>query len=280
MINVSISKQLNFSEGVEALEVDLQIKKGSFTTFYGKSGAGKTSLLKILAGLLTPDSGKICFEDSVWLDTTRKINLAPQRRQIGFLFQDYALFPNMTVYENLAFALRKGEDKKAIAELIDLMELGALQNRKPLHLSGGQQQRVALARALIQRPKLLLLDEPLAALDHEMRQKLQKHLLEAHKTYQLTTILVSHDIPEILRLSDSVFVLAQGKIITQGSPSDIFKTEQRTFNEPKLGEVVRIEISEQRYFIHFLIEKKLLRQEVNASITEQLKIGDKVFYNG
>lgn len=225
MIEFKLEKRLNFAGGSRPLALSIALEKGQFVTLYGKSGAGKTSILRMLAGLLRPDAGQIQVEGECWYDEQKNILLPPQKRQLGFLFQDYALFPNMSVRENLVFALQKGQSDSIIKELIELMELGELQDRKPNTLSGGQQQRVALARALVQKPPLLLLDEPLSALDQEMRQKLQSYLLEIHQKYGLTTILVSHEPNEILRLSDTVYVIEQGHLVKTCSPQELFTSE-------------------------------------------------------
>ena len=243
MIELSIQKILNFSNGVMPLDIQLNIQKGEFIGFYGSSGAGKTSLLRILAGLLTPDSEKIIIDNRTWFNSSQKINLSPQQRQVGFMFQDYALFPNMNVKENLRFALKKGQNESIINELIELTELGNLQNTKPKLLSGGQQQRVALARALVQQPKLLLLDEPLSALDANMRSQLQDYLLETHQSYGITTILVSHDINELSKLVDKVVQLEQGKITSIYPPNEIFKKSEHQLK----GIIIGIESTENQY---------------------------------
>lgn len=271
MIDIAIEKELFFSSGTGQLQVAFQLEQQQFLTLYGASGAGKTSILRILAGLLTPDTGRIVVDGVTWLDTTKKINIPPQKRSIGFLFQDYALFPNMTVQENLEFALKKGQEKKPIKDLIELMDLGALQNRKPTTLSGGQQQRVALARALIQQPKLLLLDEPLSALDIVMRNKLQEYLLQIHQAYELTTILVSHDIPEILKTSEEVIVIEQGKIIERGTPSDIFKS-QTSFKIK--GVIQAIQKEEESVKLIVLVGEEVIEMKVEVTTANQLKIGD------
>lgn len=213
MIAFDLHKKLSSPSGEMSLQVCQEIEKGSFVTLYGKSGAGKTSVLRMLAGLFSPDRGCIKMNGVCWFDAAGKINLPPQKRKVGFMFQDYALFPNMTVRENLAFALLKGQDKKVVGELLEIMELGELQHLRPAKLSGGQQQRAALARALVQQPEILLLDEPLSALDTGMRHKLQDHILELHREYRLTTILVSHDREEILKMSDKVLHLEEGRIV-------------------------------------------------------------------
>jgi molybdate transport system ATP-binding protein len=221
MIEVALQKKLSASMGEMLLEVAFKIEKGSLVTLYGKSGAGKTSILRMLAGLLRPDEGRIWVNGTVWYDAKQKICLKPQKRKVGLLFQDYALFPNMTVRGNLEFALEKGQDRKTVSEIIEVMELGELQLRKPQTLSGGQKQRVALARALVHLPEILMLDEPLSALDAEMRQKLQDYILKVHREYQLTTILVSHDLSEILKMSNQVLVLEQGLITHKGTPAEV-----------------------------------------------------------
>ncbi len=271
MIDINIEKELLFASGEGQLQIAFQLEQRKFLTLYGASGAGKTSILRILAGLMTPDKGKIIIDGVTWLDTTNKINLAPQKRNIGFLFQDYALFPNMTVEENLLFALNKNQAKNPIKDLVELMDLGNLQHRKPATLSGGQQQRVALARALVQQPKLLLLDEPLSALDVSMRNKLQAYLLQIHSAYQLTTILVSHDIPEIMKISEEVIVVEQGKIITRGTPSKIFKN-QTSFTLK--GTIQAIQKDVQAVKITVLVGTEIIEIRVESSTANKLSVGD------
>ena len=167
------------------LAVNCEIEEASFISLYGPSGAGKTSMLRMLAGFLKPDEGKIEMNGEVWLDTGNKINIPPQKRAAGFVFQDYALFPNMNVEKNILFAMGKNASKKLVDELLELTALGGLRDKKIQMLSGGQQQRVALARALARQPKLLLLDEPLSAIDNEMRANLQQTLLSIHAHYKI-----------------------------------------------------------------------------------------------
>jgi molybdate transport system ATP-binding protein len=196
------------------------------TVIYGPSGAGKTTLLRILAGLTTVDAGFIEVDGEVWLDTARRIQLPTRRRSIGLVFQDFALFPNLTVREQLDYALPDPRNSAIVPELLALMELEALQHYRPALLSGGQQQRVALARAIARRPRLLLLDEPLSALDDDMRSKLQDYILTAHRHYGLTTLLVSHHLPEVFRLADEAILLENGRIGGQGPPASLFGSRQ------------------------------------------------------
>ena len=226
MISIQLSKRLDGPDGKLSLEVDTTIQNGEFVTIFGPSGAGKTSILRMLAGLLKPDSGRIVVEDSVWFDDRQKIDIRPQYRNIGMVFQDYSLFPNMTVKENLDFALEKGQSKAIVEDLLELTELGQLAGKRPFQLSGGQKQRVALARALVRKPKLLLLDEPLSALDAEMQGKLQDYILSVHREFNLTTILISHDLIEVLKMSQRVFVLDQGRIAKDGKPADVLPLER------------------------------------------------------
>lgn len=276
MIEISIKKKLKSASGEMLLEINCNIEKGNLITLYGKSGAGKTSTLRILAGLLAPDEGYISANNKIWLNTKKNINLRPQKRKVGFVFQDYALFPNMTVKENLLFALEKGQDKNIVQELIEIVELGELQNRKPETLSGGQRQRVALARALVQQPELLMLDEPLSALDHEMRIKLQGHILKVHQEYGLTTILISHDISEIIKMSDKIIVLENGKIIRQGNPAEIFSHHEVGGKFQFNGEVVSMKKQDFIFIITILIGKELVKIIADENEAHNLNIGDKV----
>ncbi len=223
MIKIAIEKKLLGANGQMNLRFQAEIKPGELVTIYGPSGAGKTSVIRMLAGLSTPENGKIDVDDELWFDSSKKINLKPQSRNIGIVFQEYSLFPNMTVRGNLEFALEKGQPKAVVDELLNLTELSELQNRKPQLLSGGQKQRIALARALIRKPKLLLLDEPLSALDREMQAKLQDYILQVHQHYKLTTILVSHDITEVVKMSKRVILFEDGKVKNEGTPTDVLQ---------------------------------------------------------
>lgn len=222
MIRLDFKKRLKSANGWIDLAVCKEIDKREFITLFGKSGSGKTTLLRILAGLEKPDEGVVVVDNQIWFDSKKKIDLAPQKRGVGFVFQDYALFNHMSVKKNLLFA-QKQRDEQKIDKILKLMEIDSLAQSMPQNLSGGQKQRVAVARALMSEPKLLLLDEPLSALDLQMRQKLQNELLEVHKHFDITSFLVSHDIDEVSKLSNRVFHIDLGKIIADDTPSKIFK---------------------------------------------------------
>ncbi len=216
MLKVDIKKELLGANGDMSLDVSFCIKERSFVALFGESGSGKTTLLRILGGLQKA-SGKIEIDGVVWQDSKRFVSA--QKRGIGFVFQDYALFENMSIFENLLFV---NNDKKLAEHLLNITNLTALKERSPKTLSGGQKQRVALCRAMMNRPKLLLMDEPLSALDLSMREKLQLEILTMHKEFGMTTIMVSHDIGEIYKMSDYVIVLKHGKIVKKGSVKELF----------------------------------------------------------
>jgi molybdate transport system ATP-binding protein len=221
MIAIDIARSLHGADGALNLNFRTEIKKGQFVTIYGPSGAGKSSVLRMLAGLMRPLSGSIYVNEVAWFDNAKKVNVEPQQRNIGMVFQEYNLFPNMSVRENLRYALAKGQDQKIIDELLNVAGLENLWNKRPAILSGGQRQRVALVRALVRKPQILLLDEPLSALDSDMRMKLQDFVLQFHRQFELTTILVSHDFPEIQKMSGRVLVLENGTIRNDCHPSKL-----------------------------------------------------------
>ena len=276
MIEINIQKKLKFQTGVFSMGINLVLESGSFTILSGKSGSGKTSILRMLAGLLPPDEGKISVDTISWFDDSRNINLKPQLRGVGFVFQDYALFPNLSVKQNLMYALNKGSSSVIVHELIELIELGDLQNSKPPSLSGGQQQRVALARALVQKPSILLLDEPLAALDVEMRNKLQTYLSKIHKEYKLTTLMISHDYSEILKMPDRVLMLDQGKIVKDGSPTELFGKSQISGVLNLTAEVIELKKNSLGFCVNLLIGKDILEVQIDEVKFRELKIGDRL----
>jgi molybdate transport system ATP-binding protein len=198
MIIVDIKKGLKAYNGLQVLQIKKKFIVGSITRITGPSGAGKTTFLKMIAGLVTPDNGIIKTNDTAWFDASQKINLSPQQRHIGFVFQDYALFPNMTVKQHLEYAT---DDTTWVNRLLTIGGLVDFADHKPNHLSGGQQQRLAILRALAIKPKLLLMDEPFSALDLKMKSALIKDLQELFTELGATTLIVSHNPQELEGIS-------------------------------------------------------------------------------
>lgn len=276
MIEIKITKPLHTADGTIDLVVNKEIQNGDFLTLFGKSGSGKTTLLRIIAGLETPKSGKITVDGEVWFDSERKINLPPQKRNVGFVFQDYALFPNMTVRQNLEFALPNKKEIQRVDEILEIMEIENLSNMKPIHLSGGQKQRVAVARTLMTNPKILLLDEPLSALDSAMRQKLQDELSSIHTKFGITSLLVSHDISEVFRLSNRVFKINLGQITDDGNPSEVFANQNISGKFKIVGEVLSINKSDILYIVEVLAHNEIIKVTAMKHEIENLNIGDKL----
>ncbi len=276
MIEIGIQKVLRSQEDEFTLEVELNIPPGSLLTLYGPSGSGKTSFLRCLAGLISPDRGRIEVGVNTWFDSEARTNLKPQQRNVGFVFQDHALFPNMTVLENMRFAQKKNAARSELEELLEAMDLQGLRDRYPDSLSGGQKQRVSLARALAQKPDILLLDEPLAALDASMRVKMQDYILASHKKYNLTTIMVSHDLPEIIKLSDTTAVLEKGRISRVGPPSELFMDKKLSGKFQFTGTLLTLEPQEVIYVASVLIGNNIVKVVVHPSEVEGLHPGDQI----
>lgn len=216
-------------------DINLEIRRGEFITFLGPSGCGKTTLLRLLAGFLRADDGRIVMEGS---DISE---LPPHKRLFNTVFQRYALFPHLDVYDNVAFGLKlrktpSDEIDKRVRKVLKMVSMTDYEDRDVNSLSGGQQQRVAIARAIINQPKVLLLDEPLAALDLKMRKDMQMELKEMHKTLGITFIYVTHDQEEALTLSDTIVVMNEGKIQQTGSPADIYNEPINSFVADFIGE--------------------------------------------
>lgn len=229
-----------FGEQQVLSNVDMVAKAGDFVTLLGPSGSGKTTLLRIIAGLIRPDAGRVLVDDE---DITQ---LPTQARNMGFVFQSYALFPHLTVEENIAFALQmrhtsKREQRRRTAEMLEMVALQGLGNRRPGELSGGQQQRVALARAMAHSPRVLLLDEPLGALDRRLRQRLGEELRRVQRETGTTSIYVTHDQEEAFLLSDKVVVMNGGMIRQSGPPPVLYESPSDLFVAQFLGDTNRFE---------------------------------------
>ncbi|MBR8463285.1 ATP-binding cassette domain-containing protein [Campylobacter sp. faydin G-24] len=271
MIEISCKKWLNGASGEFLLNANLSIKQGEFVALYGRSGSGKTTILRLLAGFETPDSGVIKVGESVFFD--ERINLAPQMRNIGFLFQDYALFDNMNVEQNLLFANKN----HALADkLLSMCELKSLKNASIQKLSGGQKQRVALARALMRKPKILALDEPLSALDNDMREKLQEFLLTLHAEFGMSVILVSHDVGEIYKLCSKVFVLENGYTSEPLSPKELFLRQSGSQKFAFNAKVLDIKRCDAIYVALVLVGQQLCEVVLSHSEADGIIKGDNV----
>ena len=267
LLKVNIQKKLKEFD----LDVDFELKKGCLGIL-GPSGCGKSMTLKSIAGIVDPDDGIISLtmdEETVYFDSDKKINLKPQKRNVGYLFQNYALFPNMTVEENVAIGLSKNDDGKIVSEMIKRFHLEGLEKRYPRQLSGGQQQRVALARILAYGPDVILLDEPFSALDTYLKEQLRIELVNMLKDFYGFSILVTHDRDEAFQFCDELLILDQGKIIARGETHEIFEN-------PKKVEVARltgcknnseIEIIDEH---HFKSPEWEITYEVSEKITPNI----------
>ncbi|WNL26895.1 ATP-binding cassette domain-containing protein [Arcobacter cryaerophilus gv. pseudocryaerophilus] len=270
MISLNIKKELHGSNGVMNLDINLSLQNGEFVALSGVSGSGKTTLLRVLAGL-EEAFGEIIVDDEIWLN--EKIKKPIQKRDIGFVFQDYALFPNLSVIDNLLYVKK---DKDLAKQLLSLTDLYELKNRYPNSLSGGQKQRVSLCRALMKRPKILLMDEPLSALDPHMRLKLQDEILTLHKEFKTTTIMVSHDPSEMYKLASRVLVLKDGKIIDDGLPKDILlKTQgsQKFSLEGELLDIIKVDVIN---IAIVAIGQQIVEVVISNIEAQNLIIGEKV----
>ncbi len=233
-----VSKSYGPMRVVEGL--NLEVAKGEFLSLLGPSGSGKTTILMMLAGFERASSG------TIWLDGQKLNDLPPHKRGMGVVFQNYALFPHMTVAENVAFPLDmrgvgKAESRKAVAAALDRVRLGHLADRKPSQLSGGQQQRVALTRALVFEPKVILMDEPLGALDKQLREEMQLEIRALHRRLGLTIVFVTHDQSEALTMSDRIAIFDKGRIAQIGAPDAVYDRPENRFVAQFIGETNLIE---------------------------------------
>ncbi len=275
MIKIDIKLPINTAKGKKQLELNTCLKANEITAIFGESGAGKTTLLKIIAGLIKPEFGRIEVGDELWLDTQKNINLAIQKRKIGFVFQDYALFPNMSVKENISYA---ATSKQKAEELLSLMNLENLAKIYPKNLSGGQAQRVALARALAREPQILLLDEPLSALDFKMRSFLQDELVKILQHFKITTLLVSHDLAEIYKLSHRILELSDGKIIKDARTNEFFTSSNLSAKLRLSATLLEIKKSDILMIFTLLLNQDIIKitlsEEEFLRTYKDVKIGD------
>ncbi len=270
----NISKSFGKNKVLE--NINLSISKSEFFGLLGSSGSGKTTLLRILGGFEKPDSGRILLEG---VDIT---NLEPFDRPLNYMFQSYALFPHLNVFNNLAFGIRekfnKSEIETKVHNISELLSIDNLLNRKIKQLSGGEQQRVALGRCLIKKPKLLLLDEPLAALDKKLRSKTQLELTSLQKKLKITFVFVTHDQEEAMSLSDRMAIMRNGKILECSSPQEVYENPKTLYAANFIGIANTIEIykKDKNYFSNELNINLELKQEVRKQKTNILLRPEKI----
>jgi molybdate transport system ATP-binding protein len=276
MIRVSLRKPLHTAAGLVHLSVDFDVAQGELVTVFGKSGTGKTTILRMIAGLTDPQEGYIEVDGEVWFDSRKRVNWPVQKRQIGFVFQEYTLFPNMTVEENLLFALRDPRDAEMIEELLVMMHLTEFRARKPDYLSGGQKQRVALIRALLRRPKIFLWDEPLSALDLNLRIKLQDEMIELRRRFAVPAVFVSHDLSEIFKMSNRILLLEDGQIKKEGEPGQVFGSHAVSGKFKFPGVILDIQQEEFLYIVTIQIGNHLTKVVATGNEIAGLNIGDTV----
>jgi molybdate transport system ATP-binding protein len=227
--------------GALELDVALQVRPGECLALAGPSGAGKTSVLRVAAGLVRPERGRVEADGEIWLDTERGVDLPPERRRCGYVFQEYALFPHLNAWQNVAYPLRgvpRGERRERALELLGRFGLRELAGARPRTLSGGERQRVALARVLARRPAVLLLDEPLSALDARTRAAASRELAAVLREVEVPALLVTHDFAEAAQLGDRVGVIDAGRVVQEGTPSELAAAPRSAFVADFTGAVV------------------------------------------
>jgi len=219
--------QVNLQRRINGFALDIEWHIGNeLAVLFGFSGAGKSMTLHLISGLMRPDKGRVSLDDVVYFDSDASIDLPPQKRPFGYVFQDLALFPHMTVWKNILYGgafLAREEKLTAALDMIRAFKLGGLEERYPLEISGGQKQRVAIARALIRQPKLLLLDEPFSALDRPLRLEMRKFLREVRDQFNIPVLLVTHDFEEAEAISDKIIIYEHGRIAQIGSPEEVHR---------------------------------------------------------
>jgi molybdate transport system ATP-binding protein len=272
-MNFSIDLSHSFStfQGIQKIEANLQIPFGEFVSISGISGSGKTTFLRLISGLIQPKNGTICWGEQVWHDTKTKQCIPPQERNIGMVFQDYALFPNMNTLDNIIFACKEKVEKKYLQSILDTLGLYNYLTRYPHQLSGGQQQRVAIARALISKPALLLLDEPFSALDESLKKTIQSFIYEIHQQNSMTTLVVSHQISEIKPYAHRFLQFENEKLM------DYHYIEKKNLSVQ--GMLISKEMSASEMSqVTLLYDGKTYQFPFPSSELEKLNIGDKLHF--
>ena len=266
----------SFTEGEAVLDnISLEISKGEFITLLGSSGCGKTTTLRIIAGLEQPDAG------SVWLDGREVTGLEPNQRDVNTVFQNYALFPHMNVAENIGYGLKlkkvpKSEIRKKVSQMLELVQLEGYEKRKPSELSGGQKQRVAIARALVNNPKVLLLDEPLGALDLKLRRQMQLELKRLQKHLGITFIYITHDQEEAINMSDRIGVMHEGILEQLGTPNEVYYQPKTSYVADFVGNANILHKNGET----FAIRSENILMNGEAVCTQEAVVVEKSFAGG
>ncbi len=272
-MNFSIDLFHSFStfQGIQKIEANLQIPLGEYVSISGISGSGKTTFLRLISGLIKPQNGTIYWGEQVWHDTKNKQCIPPQERNIGMVFQDYALFPNMNTLDNIIFACKEKVEKKYLQSIVDTLGLDNYLTRYPYQLSGGQQQRVAIARALISKPALLLLDEPFSALDESLKKTVQSFIYEIHQQNSMTTFVVSHQISEIKPYAHRFLQFENEKLL------DYHYIEKKNLSVQGILISKEMSVSEMSQ-VTLLYDGKTYQFPFPSSELEKLNIGDKIHF--
>ena len=272
-MNFSIDLFHSFStfQGIQKIEANLQIPLGEYVSISGISGSGKTTFLRLISGLIQPQNGTIYWGEQVWHDTKNKQCIPPQERNIGMVFQDYALFPNMNTLDNIIFACKEKVEKKYLQSIVDTLGLDNYLTRYPYQLSGGQQQRVAIARALISKPALLLLDEPFSALDESLKKTVQSFIYEIHQQNSMTTFVVSHQISEIKPYAHRFLQFENEKLL------DYHYIEKKNLSVQGILISKEMCVSEMSQ-VTLLYDGKTYQFPFPSSELEKLNIGDKIHF--
>jgi len=272
-MNFSIDLFHSFStfQGIQKIEANLQIPLGEYVSISGISGSGKTTFLRLISGLIKPQNGTIYWGEQVWHDTKTKQCIPPQERNIGMVFQDYALFPNMNTLDNIIFACKENVEKKYLQSIVDTLGLDNYLTRYPYQLSGGQQQRVAIARALISKPALLLLDEPFSALDESLKKTVQSFIYEIHQQNSMTTFVVSHQISEIKPYAHRFLQFENEKLL------DYHYIEKKNLSVQGILISKEMSASEMSQ-VTLLYDGKTYQFPFPSSELEKLNIGDKIHF--
>jgi len=277
LITASLYKELNTANGKGSLNVDLILQKGTITSLYGESGVGKTMILRMLAGLEVPDRGTVMFDEDVWFSNSGGGGLSVDKRRVGFVFQDYGLFPNMSIEENVRFAAVKG-DESLIHYYIDTFGLTSLKDRKPIELSGGQKQRTAIARALVYKPKVLLLDEPFTSQDKKRSDIVGQQVLKYTEENDCVTVLVTHDIAATLKLAAYIYSIINGEVISEGNARDVFLNDTGSRRNGLHGVVADKLNHDGRAVLLVLVNEQMVEISGDQGI-DQFEIGDEVYLN-